>query len=35
MVWSLTCIGIIPVTYWLYFKLGYNGDNSYDPNPLP
>ena len=32
--WSLTIIGVFPVLYWLIFKAGDNGSNSYGANPL-
>lgn len=32
--WCLTIIGIIPVLYWLCFKVGDEGDNFYGTNPL-
>jgi len=32
--WCFTIIGLIPVIYWLCFKVGDNGDNFYGSNPL-
>ena len=32
--WSLTIIGVFPVLYWLIFKAGDHGSNSYGANPL-
>ena len=32
--WCCTIIGIIPVIYWLCFKVGDNEDNFYGSNPL-
>ena len=32
--WSLTIIGVFPVLYWLIFKAGDNGSNSYGVDPL-
>lgn len=32
--WSLTIIGVFPVLYWLVFKAGDNGSNSYGVDPL-
>ena len=32
--WCLTIIGIIPVSYWLFFKEGNNDKNFYGANPL-
>ena len=32
--WCFTIIGMIPVIYWLYFKVGDEGDNFYGTNPL-
>jgi uncharacterized membrane protein YhaH (DUF805 family) len=32
--WLLTIIGVFPCVYWLVFKPGDNGDNSYGSNPL-
>lgn len=32
--WSLTIIGAFPVLYWLIFKAGDHGSNSYGANPL-
>ena len=32
--WSLTIIGVFPVLYWLIFKAGDNGSNSYGANLL-
>ena len=32
--WSLTIVGVFPVFYWLVFKAGDNGGNSYGVDPL-
>ena len=32
--WALTIIGIFPVIYWMYFKVGDNYSNAYGDNPL-
>lgn len=32
--WSLTIVGVFPVLYWLVFKAGDNGGNSYGVDPL-
>ena len=32
--WSLTIIGVFPVLYWLVFKAGDSGSNSYGVDPL-
>ena len=32
--WSLTIIGVFPVLYWLIFKAGDNGSNSYGVDSL-
>ena len=32
--WSLTIIGVFPVLYWLIFKAGDHGSNSYGVDPL-
>ena len=32
--WFLTIIGLIPLTYWTYFKPGDEGENEYGANPL-
>ena len=32
--WAATIIGLFPLFYWLVFKAGDYGDNSYGPDPL-
>ena len=32
--WCFNIIGIFSVTYWLHFKAGDNGNNSYRADPL-
>jgi len=32
--WCLTIIGVFPVLYWIVFKAGDTGENSYGADPL-
>ena len=34
LLWFLTIIGVFPCVYWLLFKPGDKGHNSYGPDPL-